>query len=183
MTLTFACKWLVMSYNSLICTHLILQMCGVFKTTAYEQMWFTQQWKSQPPRAHKRVQTQTNVRLTLFDLRETLKSCFYVFCKASQNDNFCLFTLNGKVRVLWSAIQIWKIQLQIMLWSSSCVSPNGRQGRWCSSRGHKWTLPGLWSELAPGYRGSLLFSHQMTFITTYPSLPDPHSIWHSVQQP
>lgn len=140
MMLTFACKWLVMSYNSLICTHLIPQMCGVFKTTAYEQMWFSQQWKSQPPKAHKMVQTQTNVRLTLFGLRETLKSCFYVFCKASQNDHFCLFTLNGKVRVLWSMIQIRKIQLQIMFVKFVlCLS--------------KWQA--RQSELAPGCSGSL----------------------------
>lgn len=88
----------------------------------------------------------------------------------------CLFTLNGKVRLVSHdpnmkssapnyVSKVHPLSFQ-MAGRVSCAP------QWA----HKCSLLGLWSELTPSHGGGLLFSHQMTFTATYPGLLDPHII-------
>ena len=181
--LIFACKWLVMSYNSLICTHLIPQMCKVFKPQLTTRCDLHSNVNHSFLKLVKGCKLKQTSDLPQFGLRETLKSCLHIFLKAIQNDCLCIFILNGKVKLSRVMTQIWKILLQIifinyvhpvsfqMAGEASCAP------QWA----HKCTLRGLWSELALGHGGCLLLSHQMAFTATCPSLLDPHIIRHSMQ--
>lgn len=181
--LLFPFKWLVMSYNSLICTHLIPQMCNVFKPQHMSRCGLHSNVNHSFLKLVKGCKLKQMWDLPQFGLRETLKSCLHIFFKAIQSDCLCIFTLNGKVRILWVMTQIWKIPLQIIF--IHYVHPLSFQmagkGSCAPQCAHKCTFPGLWSELALGHRGCLLLSHQMTFTATCPSLLDPHIIWHSMQ--
>lgn len=181
--LTFACKWLVMSYNSLICTHLIPQMGNVFKPQLMSRCDLHSNINHSFLMLVKGCTLKQMWDLYQFGLRETLKGSLPLCLKAIQNDCLCMFTLNWKVRIFWVMTQMWKNSSLDYLYKlcSAFVFPNSRQGKVCSSMGTQVYTPGLWSELAWGRRGCLLLSHRMAFIATCASLLDLHLIWHSIQ--
>lgn len=171
------------SYNSLICTHLIPQMCNVFKPQLMSSCDLHSNVNHSFLKLVKGCKLKQMWDLPQFGLRETLKSCLHIFLKAIQNDCLCIFTLNGKVRILWVMTQIWKTLFQIIFISYVHLLSFHMAGEasCAPQRAHKCTLPGLWSELALGHRGCLLHPHQMTFTATCPSLLDLHIIRHSMQ--
>lgn len=44
-----------------------------------------------------------------FGLRETLKGYLPLCLNAIQNDNLCMFTRNGTVKIFWVMTQMWQI--------------------------------------------------------------------------
>lgn len=176
--LTFAYKWLVMSYNSLICTHLIPQMFNVFKPQLLSRCDLHSNINHSFLMLVKGCKLKQMWDLHQFGLRETLKDCLPLRLKAIQNDYWCMFTLNGKVKILMNYNSNVKNSVLDYKLCSAFVFPNSRQGKVCSSMETQVYTPGVWSELAWGRRGCLLLSYHMTFTAACASLLDPHIIWH-----
>lgn len=103
-----------MSYNSLICVHLIPQMCNAFKPQFISRCDLHSNVNHSFLKLVKGCKLKQICDLPQFGLRETLKSCLHMFLKALQNDCLRIFTLNAKVRILWVMTQTWKILLQII---------------------------------------------------------------------